>query len=308
MPEFVTVTDVPPTLVAIATYQRPEMLRKLLVSLTPIASGPHRVVVVDNDEAGSAREVVAEFDFAEYVQEREPGIVAARNRGLDELQGEALLAFVDDDEWVADDWLPALYSTMRDYSADVVTGPVLPVYPEGAPRWATEGEYYERKRPKTGTSLRDAATNNTLVTTAALRRLTPARFDHRFSVTGGSDTELFTRLKATGALIVWCDEALSWEHVPLSRISKKWVRQRQRRLGNVRGRIVGLSRPKAVVVGLGITYLGYGVLRMALTGIRRRKLDSFAHMRFWRGIGIIESVRGRFVQEYSRNGGDVGPA
>lgn len=289
----------PGTLISIATYRRPEMLDRLLASLAPVSPGD-RVVVVDNDPEGSAAAVSARYPFVDYVTEPRPGIAAARNRGLDELRDEQYIAFVDDDEWVCDGWLDIMRGTLERLGAAVVVGPVIPEYPADAPDWATRGEYFARRRHPTGTALRDAPTNNTLVRRDVFDTLEPPRFDEAFSDTGGSDTELFTRLREAGNLICWCDEAIAWEAVPASRITRAWVVQRQRRLGNVRGRILARRRPPVAVAALGLAYLGYGAIRLGALALIGRGRDSFADMRFWRGVGILEATRGRLVREYGR--------
>lgn len=289
----------PSTLISIATYNRADQLEKLLASLEPVGDGT-RIVVVDNDPTGSARDTVAQFSAAEYLHEPRPGIVAARNRALDALDGEEFIAFVDDDEWVIEGWLEMMHACLERYAADVVVGPVIPIYPDDAPAWATSGEYFLRTRRATGTELPDAPTNNTLVRASAILDLSRPRFNDSFSATGGSDTELFLRVKEAGHDIVWCDEALAWEYVPTSRISREWVVQRQRRLGNVKGRLVRMRRPAVVVVGLGLAYIGYSTMRLAASALRGRGRDSFADMRFWRGVGILDSLRGKLVREYER--------
>lgn len=289
----------PSTLISIATYNRVDQLSTLLTSLEPVGEGV-RIAVVDNDPAGSARETVARFASAEYFHEPKPGIVAARNRALDALDGEEFIAFVDDDEWVIEGWLEMMHACLARYEASVVVGPVIPIYPDDAPEWATSGEYFLRKRRATGAELPDAPTNNTLVRTSAILELDRPRFNDAFSDTGGSDTELFLRVKEAGHRIVWCDEAIAWEYVPASRITRAWVVQRQRRLGNVKGRLTRMRRPGIVVVGLGLAYIGYSTLRGAASVVRGRGRDSFADMRFWRGVGILDSLRGRLVREYER--------
>jgi hypothetical protein len=80
----------------------------------------------------------------------------------------------------------------------------------------------------------------------------------------------------------------------------EWVIQRQRRLGNVRGRIANRRHSKPYVIVLGLAYLSYSSVRLAVNWLGRRPKDSFAVMRFWRGVGILDASRGRFVNEYSR--------
>lgn len=287
--------------VTIATYQRPDMLAQLLKSLQTEMNVSLRIVVVDNDPAGSARNVIQQFGNVEYVHEKKPGIVAARNAGLGHVRDEDYVVFVDDDEWVCDRWLKRLLDTAYDYSADAVVGPVLPVFPEGAPKWATEGYYFRRRRFATGKTLSVAPTNNTLLRVDAMRRLSVPKFDERFSETGGSDTEFFLRIAATGAKIVWCDEALAWEHVPRGRMTRKWVVRRQIRLGNVKGRLTAEHRSIIHAFGLSGLYITYGALAQVLSVVTFRGRSSFAEMRFWRGVGIIQSLRGNLVYEYRRS-------
>lgn len=91
---------------AITTFKRPEQLARAIQSVESQSIAPAELIVVDNDKAQSAKEVVlrcsthAPFDIR-YVAEAKPGASAARNRGLLEATGE-FVAFLDDD----DVWLP----------------------------------------------------------------------------------------------------------------------------------------------------------------------------------------------------------
>lgn len=91
--------------IGVPTYRRPELLEALLRTLpSRIAECADLgiavdVLVVDNDPAGSGRDVAAGADLpVRYVVEPAPGIAAARNRILDECVDRDLVAFIDDDE------------------------------------------------------------------------------------------------------------------------------------------------------------------------------------------------------------------
>ncbi len=73
-----------------------------------------RVLVIDNDPAGSGEAVVSalDSDAVRYVHEPRPGIAAARNRALDEAASYDLLIFIDDDEWPNPTWLQSLLEVM----------------------------------------------------------------------------------------------------------------------------------------------------------------------------------------------------
>jgi GT2 family glycosyltransferase len=117
------------------------MLRDLLLSLRNLktrADDRCEVLVVDNDPSGSARMVVEQLSgnwagpmTVRYVHEGRLGASFARNRGIDEAQGE-IIAFLDDDEVVSPGWLMAIVACFQRTGADCVGGRVLTRW-EGEP-------------------------------------------------------------------------------------------------------------------------------------------------------------------------------
>jgi GT2 family glycosyltransferase len=86
--------------VVIPTMRRTDLLRQTLASLGACNPKPYEVIVVDADEAGSARDVVAEFQdgtepLLRYLYRR-PSLTAQRNLGIDASAGDAVV-FLDDD-------------------------------------------------------------------------------------------------------------------------------------------------------------------------------------------------------------------
>lgn len=199
-----------------------------------------RLVVVDNDAGGESRRSVHAFAAAapfavRWVHEPRRGIAAARNAALDaalgwdgEAEGEAWIAFIDDDETAAPDWLAQLYGAAFRHGrrcrlcgavepADVVQGRVEPVYPADAGWW--------RRWPEPGpAALADGqeialvATSNVLFR-AGLAREAGARFDEAMNFSGGEDLAFFDRLRAHGARMVWCGGAVVRETVPWARLT-----------------------------------------------------------------------------------------
>jgi cellulose synthase/poly-beta-1,6-N-acetylglucosamine synthase-like glycosyltransferase len=263
----------------------------------------YRVVVIDNDPSGSAKKVVVEFEdqlMLEYAVEPEPGIVAARNAFLARIESEEFIAFIDDDETAAASWLQELLTAAERFSADVVAGPVIPILPATAPRWAAVGGFFERSRHVTGTKVVLAATNNALVRRSMLLRMHSPRFNPAFSSTGGSDSELFARLHDAGASIVWCNEAVVSEEVPEARISWHWVARRAQRTGNVRARLL-LERgrwARTVIEGIGRVCLGS--VKCTYRIITFRKLNAWSLNTLCRGIGMLSAIRGVYIHEYKR--------
>lgn len=224
--------------VAVCTYKRPErvvaLVPQLLAQLQELAEVDARVVIVDNDAAGSARERLAgsgrisQDGRVHVVVEPTPGLSAARNRALSEAAERDLLVFIDDDELPADGWLASLVATYRNTDAVGVTGPVESVFEQQPDPWVSSAPVFRRARRPTGTPVRSAATNNLLLDMAVIRRL-GLEFDPRFAFTGGEDTFFTRSLTACAGALVWCDAAVVSESVPPERATREWVLTRARR-------------------------------------------------------------------------------
>ncbi len=125
--------------ICMCTYKR-EHLRQTLNSIAQLvvpAGDTVEVIVVDNDEALSAKDITDSLQSSfphelRYYSEPIKNIAAARNKYLQEAKGE-WIASIDDDEAADELWLQRLKETADHYDADVVFGHVVPCYPEGTP-------------------------------------------------------------------------------------------------------------------------------------------------------------------------------
>lgn len=305
-------TASPRVTVITLTYKRPADLPEALPALLDaIADNPLAdLLVVDNDEVPSAREVVEGFasDRLRYVHEPRPGIAAARNRGLDETEASDLIIFVDDDESPSPGWLGHLLRARSTYRAEAVAGPVLSEFEGPLDPWIVAGRYFERLRHPSGTPVEVAATNNLLIDRAFVRehRL---RFDEAFGLSGGSDSVFTRQLRRAGGRIVWCDEATVTDRVPASRANRAWVTRRAFRMGNTEARArihVAQGTPeklreraRAAVRGLVRTVAG------GLDWVRGALTRSVAHRArgvrtILRGAGMILAAFGYTYFEYRR--------
>lgn len=197
-----------------------------------------RVIVVDNDAAGSARDTVAAASKdsrwpLQYEIEPERGISFARNRAV-ALAGDCeYLAFVDDDEVVDPAWLDELLWAQRRFEADAVAGRVTAEYEVTPPSWLTEQNVLSSRSRPTGTTLDVFATTNLLLKRRALDSI-EGPFDPRFALSGGSDGFLAIQMARAGRRFVWCEEAVTTEFMSRGRMGLKWVLQRYYRIGNIR--------------------------------------------------------------------------
>jgi len=304
--------------VCICTCKRPQGLSRTLRALDALVfPGPAPdlgVVVVDNDAQSSARATVdaARADLRwplVYALEPRQGIPFARNTCLRVAfeHGAQLIAFIDDDETPAPGWLAELLRALEHARADVVTGPVVPLLPEPMPQWAARGAFFTPARHPTGTRLDRAFTNNVLVRRAAIEQL-PSWFDERMALTGGSDTHLFQRMALGGAHIVWCDEALVYDHVPASRVTPRWLMQRWYRVGSVTTFVRKDTQPlpRALLTTAAATarasVVGAALCAAGVVGGKHVRVKGARWLAY--AAGLVSGLRGMHYQEYEQIHGD----
>lgn len=305
----------PRVAVCVATFRRPTQLAGLLESFGRLAFDRGRtpevlVVVVDNDASGSALDVVERARPTlrwpvTYVVEAVQGISHARNRAVSvALERDVdFIAFVDDDEVVAERWLDELLAVQARYGAEIVAGPVLPRYAPGTPRWVERGRFFEHPRHATGTAVDFAATNNVLIA-ARLLCAPGGVFDERFSLTGGEDTHFFMRARQCGARMVWADRAVVEDAVPRQRATARWLFQRHFREGNSMVWCERAVRPDRawvpVRIAKAVGRIGQGVVLLPLLALRGRAGVVDAVCRVLRGAGALSALWGLRYEEYGR--------
>ena len=224
--------------VCIATYRRPGSLAALLGSLSRQETDGafrYRLIVVDNDRLRSGEQTVRRFaaeglDITYAVEPRQ-NIALARNLGFG-LATSELIATIDDDEVAPPGWLRQLLVAMRAHDADVVRGRVAYVFAGRVSPLVIRSRAFDYPNPETGASEGFAmGTGNMLIRRDALDAL-PTLLDPALGRTGGSDGELFRRMKAAGSKIIWCREAASLEIVSPARATWRRIFVHEFRLGN----------------------------------------------------------------------------
>lgn len=226
--------------VLICTYRRPDLLIKTLDGIARCAArvGSVRAVVVDNDAALSARDAALQWATSApitvtYLSQPQQNIALTRNMGLDHATAP-WIALIDDDEVPDENWLESLLSAAQRYEADAVFAPVISEFDSSAPAWATQGTIFQRKRFATGTVIpqKETRTGNVLLRASRLAH-DRFRFDRELGLSGGEDSEFFSRLATAGYRMVWCDEACVREWTPPARTTMNWVLKRAFRVGSV---------------------------------------------------------------------------
>ncbi|MEQ8474378.1 MAG: glycosyltransferase [Marinoscillum sp.] len=300
-------------LVGFGTIDRPKMLVETLASLTKLHISPRvtlEVVVADNDPNESARTTVESYhdEFKNckltYLTEPRRGIVFMRNTIIDYAlrQDVDLLAFIDDDEMVAPEWLDRMMETKEKYNADVVVGRVARILPDDTPGWVKFGKFFERPNVPTGTIRKAASTSNVLYDLKLLGIEFGLKFHPALNLSGSSDTYMFTEATERGAKIVWLNEDLVHEWIPKSRMTVKWQLQRAFRHTNCRTLRKRLKYPYYRAF---ISESAYGLLHFFLgivtfpVYIFRGKAGFVHTLRFlWKGAGSFAGLSGFVYKEY----------
>jgi GT2 family glycosyltransferase len=154
----------------------------------------HEIVVVDNGSTDRTAELVRDYPVR-LVIEPGRGLSRARNRGIEESQGE-ILAFTDADCYVSTRWLGELTAGFEQDDAAAVTGDVVP-YPSTTP---TE-HYSARRKPSVSSWQRDLEAPWFCFMNAAVRRDAFDRvglFDVSFAGIGCEDIDFAWRFADAG--------------------------------------------------------------------------------------------------------------
>ncbi len=316
--------------VAICTRQRPKMLltaTQSVIDTTRFSGSEVCILIVENEAAPqfSAQSLKSALKGNDECGSVIPvahrhcpkiGIASARNVALDFARGDSFdyLAFIDDDEVVAQDWLAQLVSAADDQGLVLTGGPVTPVL-ESNPEtylqqavWAGYWRQRKRRRDYAQRSVRAGKAGRAVVITSNwlldLRSATASdlRFDEQFDQMGGEDTDFFRRLKARNGPTGWAPKAHVFETIPVSRLSVRYQLARHYRQSCVkmRAKTAGRALPfklltAAPEAGL---HLGLGIafLIAALPSFGWTLFDAVRHI--GSGVGVMAAFGQRPLRGY----------
>lgn len=210
--------------IVIASYRRLEMLRDTVISLCDLQQPEGvsvEVLIVDNDPEAEAKEVAdrlrsecSEHFTVDYFHETNQGLSFARNRGIEESNGD-MIVFFDDDMFIEPSWLAAVLECFERTGAACVGGRTLI-------HWESEPDEVLRQCESKVVAL-DLGDDDFRMQgcktpgggNAAFRRSVFAsgyRFSTKLGRVGtvllsGEDTELFERMRKDGQAIWYCAKA-----------------------------------------------------------------------------------------------------
>ncbi len=234
--------------VCIPCFRRPQHLRLTLESLanqrTPRSFA---VVMVENDAAGrESVPVAAEYLVGGRLQgvclvEGRQGNCRAINAAFETAQAVFPAAtrflMIDDDEIASPDWLELMVRTAEATGADVVGGPVLPIFDDETQPWLARHPIFYPAYDYSGAVPLIYGCGNCLITRPVFEKLGSPAFDLRFNFLGGGDCDFFVRCQDAGMAFHWIAEAVITETVPQGRTSSTWIVKRSLRIGAINYRV-----------------------------------------------------------------------
>ena len=305
-------------MVAALTRRRPVMLTALIESwgaadLPPLTEV--HFLIVENDDAPLSKTAVTEYGSLpngaglHYVLETEAGIPFGRNRAAKEAlaMGADLLAFVDDDEVVAQDWLTEMIAAYRASDAVLLGGP-LRVKPQirSLPlvlrmmersldaRYQRKEDRAARKADLTGTPGVTIVTNNWLGETGLFSDH-GLWFDETMRHTGGTDSKFYAEVRQKGLPTGWVASAAVYEEIPTERLGLgyQFKRGRDQSSTNFHRKLASKASTRwSVLVTLPLKLIAALGLALAVPVTRGRTLLDLVRVLGW-CAGRIDALFGR---------------
>jgi glucosyl-dolichyl phosphate glucuronosyltransferase len=233
--------DSPAVSVVICTYNRASSLQDTLKSLTAQQVGARtsfNIIVVDNNSRDHTAELVeaaaktSPFPMRRVV-ETQQGIGWARNRGLEEAQGDYIF-FIDDDAVAAPDWISKMTAAMEASGADFMGGRITPLWMTEKPSWLVDNLCGPIVRQDYGPERRPVKAHEGFLTANVVFRKKSIEKFGKFNPVlgrkgdrwiGGEDFELFTRWFHQGAKIYYEPSGVVQHKVEPQRVTPEFYRK-----------------------------------------------------------------------------------
>ena len=194
--------------IGICTRQRNALLRRLLESIWAQPLPPNynvEILIIDNnDEPAVTPDIIAlpEKFKVTLLHEPKPGLVNARNRVLDfaAAANADWLIGVDDDEWVAPDWLAQFIVAFETLDTEIIVAAKHIVYAKTMSPFVEQRQIEE---PPAGSQTQIFSTANFAISKHLFdpNKGLGLRFSMQFNESGGEDYEFMLRAKNQYGLI-----------------------------------------------------------------------------------------------------------
>lgn len=289
--------------VLMATYRRPEILRRTLEAYRKLDCAGLRwsLVVVDNAGDDATEQVAREFGGdlpLELAVEPRRGKNFALNRGIELAEGD-LFVFSDDDALPSVNWLQEIWSgALRSPAATMFTGRILPLWPDNREPLELRTDLLRSSYMVTAWGEEEGPISPDRMWGPNLAiRAAPFRNGYKFD-TGigpaagqyamGSELELTLRLAGDGHRSIYLPRAVVHHQIRPEQMEEQWLSWRAYRSGRGVARLQGVPHaprafgvPRFVFREVGTH--GWDWFAGWLTRNETRRLDGKLEFFHWRG-------------------------
>ncbi len=297
--------------IAIPTYKRPEMLKKLLLSIKNCTIdksiiGDIQIIVVDNDIEKSAENTVSSFLFENknitnliYHNFTEKGLSNVRNEMLRKAFefNPDFIVFIDDDEYVSTEWLNELVITIINNNADLARGPVFADIPKETSSFISC--WFSRENHPENYKLHTLSSGNLIMRRTSIQKF-GIWFDMRFNKTGSEDSFFGIQLLKKDAQIFWAAKAIAYENIPDNRAKLDWLIKRNYRVAGTFTYILKVEKEyfklvKKTIISFIYIFLGFFASILILLPIRKKY---WGILKLSEGLGGIAGLGNKIYSEY----------
>jgi succinoglycan biosynthesis protein ExoM len=297
--------------ICIPTYKRIGMLNKLIDSINICKIDNNfikdiNIIVVDNDVEMTAKNLVEKLKMKvqnpfrlHYFSYSVKGLANVRNELINRalLFNPEFLVFIDDDEFVTENWLNELVRTILTNHADAARGPV---FANISNKISTSIAYLLERENYENNSLIDKWTTGNLIIRRSSIEKFDVRFDPRFNSTGSEDTFFGRQMAQKGATLFWAANAVTYEEIPEKRTSINWFIKRAYRGAATYVFILKIEKDYLKIVNkviVSFVYLLIGLVTLPII-ILPIKLRYYGIIKISHGIGALAGLFDFQYREY----------
>ncbi len=290
--------------IVICSHNRADGLRTALSSLINQETDckfTYEILVIHTNSPGTVDAIEAVAQQADIpvrsVHESRRGQVVARNRGIDEVRGEWLALF-DDDQTAEPTWLKGLWNIAHEKDAKNVGGVLHLRLPDDCDRefspkcrrmlgetvgWQTAQPYTIQEGPGSG---------NQMIHRSVFEQI--GKYDESFTLRG-YDSDIYRRMRMANVRSWYTPEAVGYHHIPADRLDDFYFHETALHNGWQFAKRDRLEKGNLWVVMRATARLGQAacvnvprLMVAKLKGDREQILD--AKVRLWRAEGYCRSV------------------
>jgi len=135
-------------------------------------------------------------------------------------------------------WLSVMMNAQQEFDADLVVGPIKAIFDEAPSDWMLSGPFFDRFGIQRGPVPRIPAADNLLIRADVIRSCLPRVFAPRPVPDESEWIDFAYRAEALRFTSIWANDAVVFDVVPKSRMTKEWIiaREYDKALADARAR------------------------------------------------------------------------